>query len=70
MFIKSIQTFWVSLQYVLHTAFWPVYSSHVQWGAIMMISEMKKNNGLYYTDWSFDFIDYVVEFKRLRHWIW
>ena len=41
MFIYSVETFRVSLQYVLHTALGAIDSSHVKWSAVIMISNNK-----------------------------
>ena len=41
MFIQSVETLRVSLQYVLHTALGAIDSSHVKWSEVMMISDNK-----------------------------
>ena len=51
MFIKSVKTFRVSLQYVLHTALGAIDSSHVKWSAVMMISTNKLTREISQITW-------------------
>ena len=51
MFIKSVETLRVSLQYVLHTALGAIDSSHVKWSAVMMISTNKLTREISQITW-------------------